>query len=77
MPAKNHFHAAVGTALTADGGTITDAPSHCGSGAATCRSTSVRSGFESIEVFDNRVRRSSLGYVAPTEFERTLNQTHR
>ena len=34
--------------------------------------------FESIEAFDNRVRRhSSLGYVAPAEFERTHNQTHR
>ena len=34
--------------------------------------------FESIEVFDNRVRRhSSLGYVAPDEYERTHNQTHR
>ena len=34
--------------------------------------------FEYIEVFYNRVRRhSSLGYVAPAEFERTHNQTHR
>ena len=34
--------------------------------------------FEYIEVFDNRVRRhSSLGYVAPAEFERTHNPTHR
>ncbi len=34
--------------------------------------------FESIEAFYNRVRRhSSLGYVAPAEFERTHNQTHR
>jgi transposase InsO family protein len=34
--------------------------------------------FESIEAFDNRVRRqSSLGYVAPAEFERMHNQTHR
>ena len=34
--------------------------------------------FEYIEAFDNRVRRhSSLGYVAPAEYERTHNQTHR
>ena len=34
--------------------------------------------FEYIKAFDNRVRRhSSLGYVAPAEFERTHNQTHR
>jgi putative transposase len=34
--------------------------------------------FEYIEAFYNRVRRhSSLGYVAPVEFERTHNQTHR
>ena len=34
--------------------------------------------FEYIETFYNRVRRhSSLGYVAPAEFERTHNQTHR
>jgi putative transposase len=34
--------------------------------------------FEYIEAFYNRVRRhSSLGYVAPTEFERTHNQPHR
>ena len=34
--------------------------------------------FAYIETFDNRVRRhSSLGYVAPAEFERTHNQTHR
>ena len=34
--------------------------------------------FEYIEAFDNRVRRhSSLGYVAPAEFERTHNPTHR
>jgi transposase InsO family protein len=33
--------------------------------------------FESIEAFDNRVRRhSSRGHVAPAEFERTHNQTH-
>ena len=34
--------------------------------------------FEYIETFYNRVRRhSSLGYVAPEEYERTHNQTHR
>ena len=34
--------------------------------------------FEYIEAFDNRVRRhSALGYVAPDEYERTHNQTHR
>ena len=34
--------------------------------------------FEYIEVFYNRVRRhSSLGYVAPAEYERTHNLTHR
>ena len=34
--------------------------------------------FEYIEAFDNRIRRhSSLGYVAPDEYERTHNQTHR
>ena len=34
--------------------------------------------FEYIETFYNRVRRhSSLGYVAPAEFERTHNLTHR
>ena len=34
--------------------------------------------FEYIESFDNRVRRhSSLGYVAPAEYERAHNQTHR
>jgi putative transposase len=34
--------------------------------------------FEYIETFYNRVRRhSSLGYVAPAEYERTHNQTHR
>ncbi|AWM41829.1 hypothetical protein GobsT_70570 [Gemmata obscuriglobus] len=33
---------------------------------------------EYIEAFDNRVRRhSSLGDVAPDEYERTHNQTHR
>jgi transposase InsO family protein len=34
--------------------------------------------FEYIEVFYNRVRRhSALGYVAPAEYERTHNPTHR
>jgi putative transposase len=34
--------------------------------------------FEYIEMFYNRVRRhSTLGYVAPAEYERTYNQTHR
>ena len=34
--------------------------------------------FEYIEAFDNRVRRhSSRGYIAPAEYERTHNQTHR
>ena len=34
--------------------------------------------FEYIEVFYNRVRRhSALGYVAPAEYERTYNPTHR
>ena len=34
--------------------------------------------FVSIEAFDNRVRlHSSLGYVAPAEYERTHYQTHR
>ena len=34
--------------------------------------------FESIEAFDNRVRRhSSQGHVAPAEFGRTHNRTHR
>jgi putative transposase len=34
--------------------------------------------FEYIEAFYNRVRRhSSLGYVAPAEYERTHNQPHR
>jgi len=34
--------------------------------------------FEYIEAFDNRVRRhSSLGYVAPAEYERRHNPTHR
>jgi transposase InsO family protein len=34
--------------------------------------------FEYIEAFYNRVRRhSSLGYVAPVEYERTHNQPHR
>lgn len=34
--------------------------------------------FEYVEAFYNRVRRhSSLGYVAPAEYERTHNHTHR
>jgi putative transposase len=34
--------------------------------------------FEYIEAFYNRVRRhSSRGYVAPEEYERTHNLTHR
>lgn len=34
--------------------------------------------FEYIEAFYNRVRRhSALGYVAPDEYERAYNQTHR
>ena len=34
--------------------------------------------FEYIEAFHNRVRRhSTLGYVAPAEYERTHNHTHR
>ena len=34
--------------------------------------------FEYIEAFGNRIRRhSSLGYVAPAEYERTHNPTHR
>jgi transposase InsO family protein len=34
--------------------------------------------FEYIEAFYNRVRRhSALGYVAPDEYERAHNQTHR
>jgi putative transposase len=34
--------------------------------------------FEYLEVFYNRVRRhSSLGFLSPSEFERTCNQTHR
>ncbi len=34
--------------------------------------------FEYIEAFYNRIRRhSALGYVAPDEYERTHNQTHR
>ena len=34
--------------------------------------------FEYIEAFYNRVRRhSALGYIAPTEYERTHNPTHR
>ena len=42
------------------------------------RGAATASIFEYIETFYNRVRRhSSLGYVAPAEFERTYNQTHR
>ena len=33
--------------------------------------------FESLEVFYNSVRRYSPGFLSPTEFERTHNQTHR
>ena len=34
--------------------------------------------FEYVEVFYNRARRhSTLGYLTPTEYERTHNQTHR
>ena len=44
----------------------------------TTRDEATASIFEYIETFYNRVRRhSSLGYVAPAEFERTHNQTHR
>ena len=44
----------------------------------TTRDEATASIFEYIEAFYNRVRRhSSLGYVAPAEFERTHNQTHR
>ena len=44
----------------------------------TTRDEATASLFESIEAFDNRVRRhSSLGYVAPAEFERSRHQTHR
>ena len=42
------------------------------------RAQATASIFEYIEVFYNRVRRhSTLGYVAPAEYERTHNQTHR
>ena len=42
------------------------------------RGAATASIFESIEAFYNRVRRhSTLGYVAPAEFERAHNQTHR
>ena len=42
------------------------------------RGAATASLFESIEAFDNRVRRhSSLGSVAPAESERAHNQTHR
>ena len=44
----------------------------------TTRDEATASIFEYIETFDNRVRRhSSLGYVAPAEYERTHNQPHR
>lgn len=44
----------------------------------TTRAEATASLFEYIEVFYNRVRRhSSLGYVAPAEFEQTHNPTHR
>ena len=34
--------------------------------------------FESLEVFDNRVRlHSSLGFVSPAEYERAYHQKHR
>ena len=42
------------------------------------REDATASVFEYIEAFDNRVRRhSSLGYVAPAEYERTHNPTPR
>lgn len=42
------------------------------------RAEATASIFEYIEAFYNRVRRhSSLGYVAPTEYERAHNPTHR
>ena len=42
------------------------------------RGAATASIFEYIETFYNRVRRhSSLGYVAPAEYEQTHNQTHR
>jgi putative transposase len=42
------------------------------------RAEATASIFEYVEAFYNRVRRhSSLGYVAPAEFERTHNPTHR
>ena len=44
----------------------------------TTRDEATASIFEYIEAFYNRVRRhSSLGYVAPAEYERTHSQTHR
>ena len=34
--------------------------------------------FESVEVYDNRVRRhSTLGYLSPAEYERAHNPSHR
>ena len=42
------------------------------------RAEATASLFEYVEAFYNRVRRhSSPGYLAPAEFERTHNQTHR
>jgi len=42
------------------------------------RAEATASIFEYLEAFYNRVRRhSSLGYVAPAEYERAHNQTHR
>ncbi len=44
----------------------------------TTRDEATASTFEDIEALDNRVRRhSSLGYVAPAEFDRTHHQTDR
>lgn len=44
----------------------------------TTRDQAKASIFEYIEAFYNRVRRhSALGYVAPDEYERTHNRTHR
>jgi putative transposase len=42
------------------------------------RAAATASVFEYVEAFYNRIRRhSSLGYVAPAEYERAHNQTHR
>jgi transposase InsO family protein len=44
----------------------------------TTREQATASIFEYVEAFYNRVRRhSALGYVAPDEYERAHNQTHR